>query len=320
MFRRDFIKTSATAAAAGLLSPALMATPNPAKIRNIGFQVWSIAKFLEKDLEGGLELIAKTGYKELELYGPYPFSSQKDKDAWQNVITLLPFKQSGYFGRSVKEFKTLLDDKGLRTPAMHIGLDTLRNNLEATAEAAHVLSQQYAGIAAIPDDERKTLDGYKRIADDFNAIGEKAKKLGIRFYYHNHGYGLQPMDGVVPFDLILERTDRSLVFFEMDVYWHIAGGADPIKYLDANPGRFKLMHVKDMKEKVRFSGDGGDPAQWVELFPYITDAGSGVLDLPTILSRAQRSGVAHFIVENDVVTDPRKSLESAFDFMSKLEL
>lgn len=319
MFRRDFIKTSATAAAAGLLSPALMAASHSAKIKNIGFQVWSIAKFLEKDLEGGLDLIAKTGYKELELYGPYPFSSQKDKEAWQNVITLLPFKQSGYFGRSIKEFKTMLDDKGLRTPAMHIGLDTLRNNLEETAEAAHALGQQYAGIAAIPDHERKTLDDYKRMANDFNVIGEKAKKLGIRFYYHNHGYGLQPMDGVVPFDLILERTDRSLVFFEMDVYWHIAGGADPIKYLDANPGRFKLMHVKDMKEKVRFSGDGGNPEQWVALFPYITDAGSGVLDLPNILSRAQRSGVEHFVVENDVVTDPKKSLESAYEFMSKLE-
>ena len=177
---------------------------------------------------------------------------------------------------------------------MHVGLDTLRHKLGETADAAHILGQQYAGIAAIPEEERRTLDDYKRIADEFNVIGEKAKALGLRFYYHNHGYGLKEIDGIVPFDLILERTDLSLVFLEMDIFWTTAGGADPIKYLDKFAGRYKLVHVKDMKKQVRFSGDGGNPQQWIELFPQITDAGSGVLDLQTIISHAKKSGVEHF--------------------------
>lgn len=265
-------------------------------------------------------MIAQIGYKELELFGPYPFSTKKDLDAWNAITPMLGFSQSGYFGQSASELKAILDSKGLSSPGMHVGLDTLRHKLGETAEAAHILGQQYAGIAAIPEEERKTLDDYKRMADEFNQIGEKAKALGIRFYYHNHGYGLHEMDGRIPLDIILERTDPELVFLEMDVFWTTAGGADPIKYLDANPGRYKLMHVKDMTKQVRFSGDGGSPQQWIELFPFITDAGNGVLDLKNILSHASKSGLEHFIIENDVVTDARKSLQQGFDFLSNLDL
>lgn len=316
--RRTFIKQSAAVAAASFALPACTFSPaEPGK--KIGLQVWSIAKNLATDLHGSMDLLSQIGYQEIELFGPYPFSTDLDKERWNSITSALGFSQSGYFGLSAKEFKQLLDDHGLKTPAMHVGLDTLRNKFDELAEAAHQLGQTYAGIAAIPDEERQTLDGYKRVADDFNTLGEKAKANGLRFYYHNHGYGLVPMEGIVPFDMILERTDPALVFFEMDVFWTTAGGADPVKYLDANPGRFKLMHVKDMKQLVRFSGDGGNPQQWMELFPHITDAGSGVLDLKTILSHASKAGVEHFVVENDVITDPKESLEKAYQYLTELE-
>ena len=320
--RRKFIKTSAAAAAGTVItSSSLMAAIYKySQIKNIGLQLWSIAKFLEQDFTGSVQMLSQIGYKELELFGPYPFSTQKDKDSWKGVSSEVGFSQSGYFNHTAKEFKEILDSKGLRSPAMHVGLDTLRNKMTETAEAAHILGQQYAGIASIPAAERRTLDDYKRMADEFNVIGEKAKAVGIRFYYHNHGYGLKEMEGKIPFDIILERTDPSLVYFEMDIFWTVAGGADPIKYLDGNPGRYKLMHVKDMSKQVHFSGDGGDPKQWIELFPYIRDAGSGVLDLKTILSHAQKSGVEHFIIENDVITNPKDSLENAYKYVSSLEL
>ena len=120
--------------------------------------------------------------------------------------------------------------------------------------------------------------------------------------------------------LFSERTDPSLVYLEMDIFWTTAGGADPIKYLDKNTGRFKLMHVKDMKKQVRFSGDGGNPKQWMELFLYITDAGSGVLDLENILSHAKKSGVEHFIVENDVIVNPKESLEKGYKYVASVNL
>lgn len=320
--RRKFIKSSAAVAGGTLITPSILAACNRggSEIKKVGLQLWSIAKTLEKDLTGSLDLLSQIGYKELELYGPYPFSTEKDKATWQNIIPMVGFSQSGYYGHTAKEFRQLLEDRGLTTPSMHVGLDTLRNKMGETAEAAHILGQQYAGIASIPEGERSNLDGYKRMADEFNKIGAKAKTNGIRFMYHNHGYGLKEIDGVIPFDLILERTDPALVFFEMDIFWTIAGGADPIKYLDANPGRYKLMHVKDMTKQVRFSGDGGNPQQWVELFPYITDAGSGVLDFKTILSHAKKSGVDHFILENDAITDPKKSLENGYKFLSSLKL
>ena len=296
------------------------ATGEASNITRVGLQVWSIAKFLEQDLRAHLNLLSDIGYKELELFGPYPFSSQKDIESFKAISPMLGFTQSGYFGFSPKEFKKLLDEYRLATPAMHVGLDTLRNKLDQMAEAAHILGQEYAGIAAIPAEERPTLDDYKRLADEFNEIGRKAKQRGMRFYYHNHGYGLREVDGVVPFDLILERTDPSLVFFEMDIFWHTAGMADPVKYLDRHAGRFKLMHIKDMTKRVQFSGDGGDPQQWIELFPYITDAGSGVLDLETILTHARKSGVDHFIIENDVITNPTQSLQRAYSYVSTVSL
>lgn len=320
--RRSFIKTSAAAAAGTLFAsnPLMAAISHHSKITSIGLQVWSVAKLLQEDFAGTVKMLAQYGYKELELFGPYPFSTQKDKDSWKAVTPMLAFSQSGYFGHTAKELKQILDNNGLAASAMHVGLDTLRNNMAETAEAAHILGQQYAGIAYIPQEERNTLDDYKRIADEFNVIGEKAKANGIRFYYHNHGYGLTEMEGKIPLDIILERTDPSLVYLEMDLFWTVAGGADPIKYFDNNPGRYKLMHVKDMTKLVRFAGNGGDPKQWVELFPYITDAGSGMLDLKTILSHAKKSGVEHFIAENDVMTNPKDSLEKAHKYLTGLEL
>jgi sugar phosphate isomerase/epimerase len=320
--RRNFIKTSATAFAGTIVTSSSLMNliKSNGGIKNVGLQVWSIAKNFERDFAGTLEMVSKIGYKEVELYGPYQFSTDKDKTGWTSVARQVGFSQSGYFNHTAKQFKEILDSKGLTTPAMHVGLDTLRNKLNETAEAAHVLGQQYAGIASIPEDERRTLDDYKRLADEFNVIGEKAKALGIRFYYHNHGYGLKEVEGKIPFEIILKGTDPSLVYLEMDIFWTTAGGADPIKYLDENPGRYKLMHVKDMTKRVLFPGDGSNPQQWMELFPYITDAGEGVLDLKTIISHAQKSGVEHFIIENDVITNPKESLEKGYNYLNSLKL
>ena len=320
--RRKFLKASTAAAAGTLMASSSFGSFMNRTGRNshIGLQLWSIAKNIEQDVEGSMQMIASIGYKEVELFGPYPFSTEKDKASWNAITKMVGFSQSGYFNHSAKQFKALLDARGLSTPAMHVGLDTLRNRMEEAAESAQILGQQYAGIAGIPEEERKTLDDYKRMADEFNVIGENARKHGLKFYYHNHGYGLKEMEGKIPFDIILERTDPALVFLEMDIFWTTAGGADPVKYLDQYPGRYKLVHVKDMKERKEFAGDGGNPQQWIELFPYITDAGSGVLDLKTILAHAKKSGVEHFIIENDVITNPKDSLEKGYKYVSQLSL
>jgi len=197
-------------------------------------------------------------------------------------------------------------------------MKTLQTRLDDEAEAAHALGQRYAGIAAIRPEERKSLDDYKRIADEFNEIGARMAAVVLTFLYHNHGYGLVEMEGTIPFQLLLERTDPKLVALEMDVYWMTAGRADPVAYLDAYPGRFPLMHIKDMTEPVHFAGDGGDPSQWIELFPYMADAGSGVLDLVAILTQARKSSVEHFYLERDLASDADTTLEKSYQYLSSL--
>jgi len=317
MNRRRFIKNSAALSAAGLLfSPGVFAQPK--LIEKIGIQFFSLPKLLEKDFAGTLALLSKMGYKEVELYGPYPFSTEAAKKRWDAVTPSLGFKGSGYFGHSANEIKDMLKQNGLMAPSIHTDLDTLQTGMNKLGEAAQLLGHEYVILPAIPDDKRKTLDDYKKMADTFNKIGEAAKTAGIKFAYHNHGYGLKEMDGHIPLKLILDGTDPSLVFFEMDLYWTTAGGADPVAYLESYKNRYHLMHVKDMSKKVQFSGDGGDSRQWIELFPYMTTAGNGVIDLKSILPKAKEYGVKHFIVEQDMVADPETALKKSFDYLASL--
>jgi len=317
MNRRGFIKQSAALSAAGILfSSEIFA--QPMLIEKPGIQFFSLPKLLDKDFPGALSMLSKMGYKEVELYGPYPFSTEAAQKRWDAVTPSLGFKGSGFFGHTANEVKDLMKQNNLTVPSMHTDLDTLQNRMDKLGEAAQLLGSEYVVLPAIPEEKRKTLDDYKKIAEDFNKIGEAAKKAGIKFAYHNHGYGLKEMNGQIPLKLILDGTDASLVFLEMDLYWTTAGGADPVAYLQTYKNRYHLMHVKDMSKKVQFSGDGGDSRQWIELFPYMTTAGNGVIDLKTILPKAKENGVKHFIVEQDMVAEPEIALKKSVDYLLSL--
>lgn len=318
--RKNFIKNSGALTIGGLLFHQL-----PLKLNNIhflgperiGVQLFSMPHILQKDFSGTMKMLAGIGFREIEFYGPYLFSAKEDSDRWKAVTPSLGFSGSGYFGLTVKQVKKILDDNGLTSPSMHTGLFTLKNRMGEMAEAAHVLGTTYV---ILPSAETQTnLDGYKRQADQFNEIGASAKKHGLRFAYHNHGNGLKEMEGKIPMELILEQTDPDLVFMQMDIYWTTAAGIDPVTYLKKYPGRFRLMHIKDMMKRVQFSGDGGDPKQWIELFPFMTDAGSGVMNLKSILLQAQKSGMEHFIVERDLAPDPELSLTNAHKYLTNLK-
>ena len=315
--RRNFLRNGAALAATGLLfSEKLFARDY--FLQPVGIQFFSLPKMLDEDFAGSIAMLSGMGYKEAELYGPYPFSTKAAQERWAAVTPSLGFKGSGFFGHTAGEVKEIFAKNSMRVPSMHTDLDTLEHAMDKLAEAANTLGATYVVLPAIPEDKRKTLDDYKKMADTFNRIGASAKKEGVRFGYHNHGYGLVEMDGKIPLQLIIENTDPSLVWLEMDLFWTVAGGADPIAYITKYPGRYKLMHVKDMSKKVRFSGNGGDSKQWIELFPYMTTAGSGVLDLKTILPAAQKAGVDHFIVEQDMVKDPQIALKKSYDYISSI--
>ena len=309
--RRNFLSQFTAATLGGFV-------PQTEQLERIGLGLFTIPWLLEKDFAGTLKLLAQIGYKELEFYGPFPFSTPAAQARWRSVTAAVGFKGSGYFGKTGKQVRQLMNRHGLTSPSMHTDLSTLRERMSQLGEAAHVVGQRYVTLPSIPEAERPNLDAYKRLADEFNQIGANAAKAGVTFMYHNHGYGLVEMEGQIPFRVLVERTDPKLVALQMDVYWTTAGGTDPIAYLNEYAGRFHSLHIKDMAKRVRFAGDGGDAKQWIELFPFISDAGSGVLDLPGILSAAKRSGAKHFFVERDRAPNAEETLRKSYAYLAAL--
>lgn len=291
---------------------------NMSLLSDVGIQLFSVPLLLEKDFEKGLKLLADMGYTKLELYGPYPFSAASNKEHWAELTPRLGFSGSGFFGQTATGLKSILDEFGLSVPSVHTDLDTLENNMVALGNAKEILGFEYVVLPALPADKRISMDDYKKTADLFNLIGKNAKERGLKFTYHNHGYGLSELEGQIPLQYLIENTDPEMVYLEMDLFWTTAGRADPMEYLDKYPGRYHLMHVKDMKEKKNFSGDGGDPGQWMELFPYMCSAGEGILELERIIPKAIESGVKHFIVEQDMVQEPEIVLKKSIDYLKSL--
>lgn len=316
--RRVFLKQ--TAAILGSSSLALSSCRTKAtsseKGLRLGVNLFSMPKLLEKDFASAMQMVARIGYKEIEFFGPYSFSPEEEKQRWLSITPSLGFSGSGFFNSDIKTIGKILDDTGLSAPSMHAAMPTLENNMAELAEAAHLLGARYVILPSA--ETQASLDTYKRQAERFNAVGESARKNGVMFAYHNHGNGLKPLEGTIPFELIMTGTDPDNVFFQMDIFWMTAGGVDVVQYLNRYRGRFRLMHIKDMSQLVTFSGDGGDPQQWIELFPYLANAGEGVLDLTGIISAAKASGVEHFIVERDLAPDPEADLKASHDHLQAM--
>lgn len=287
------------------------------KHNKLGIQLFSVPRLLSTDLIGGLTMLAKLGFKEIETFGPFEFSAQSSKEGWKAAEKMLGFTGSGLYGKSPLEFKQILNDLNLKNPGTHTDLDTLENNMGALAEAAQVLGWKYVTLPAIPAERRANIDDYKKMADTFNIIGANAKKYGLKLGYHNHGYGIKPMNGKVGLDVIIENTDPALLYLEMDVFWTVAGGASPVDYLKKYPNRYKMLHIKDMKEKKTFAGDGGGMNDWMPMFPLMASAGEGVLNVAEIIKVAKKVGVEHYFVEQDMVANPEIALGKSALFLGK---
>ncbi|MEZ4713177.1 MAG: sugar phosphate isomerase/epimerase [Caldilineaceae bacterium] len=291
---------------------------HPDRLERIGVGLFTIPGLLDQDFTGTMKRLADIGYKEIEFFGPYPFSAPEAHERWRPIAAALGMKQTGYYGLTALEVKAVLDENGLTSPSMHTDLLTLRQRIPQLAEAAHVLGQRYVILPSIPEEERSTLDDYRRFADEFNQIGERAVAEGIRFAYHNHGYGLSAMEGEVPLKLILERTDPALVDMQLDIYWNTAGGGDPLAYLRDYPGRFRLMHIKDMTQRLPVPDDMNNPQAWMALFQHISDAGHGVLDLQALIGQGLQSGVQHFLLERDLAPNPQETLQKSYAHLAGL--
>jgi sugar phosphate isomerase/epimerase len=242
-------------------------------------QLYTVRRELEKDFEGTLAKVAALGYKEVEF--------------------------AGYFGRGASEVKALLRRHRLAAPAAHVQLSALRGDLQPLISAAQTIGHKYLLVAYLSAEERRTLDDYRRHADLFNEAGARMLREGIRFAYHNHDFEFAPIEGRVPYDLLLERTDPRAVKLELDLYWTVKGGASPVEYFGRHPGRFHLLHVKDMDSTPR---------------RFFADVGKGVIDFKTIFAHAARAGVRHYFVEHDEPPgSPFDSLRVSFDYLRQLQ-
>jgi sugar phosphate isomerase/epimerase len=306
-------------AAAHSAAPAPTPSTKPSTLDRIGVQLFTLPKLVEQGVDAAFAMLAGLGYQEVELFGPFPYSVPAVQEQWRALAPRLGFSGSGYFGLTAAQFRARLDAHGLTAPSMHVDLDTLRDRTAQVAEDAHILNTSYAGLPAIPEERRRTLDDYRRMADEINAIGTRAKPLGFKLLYHNHGYGFTPMEGQIPTRMLFDRLDPSVVALEMDTFWTVAGGADPVELLDAYPRLYRLMHVKDMAQPVRFK-EGGTMQDVMALMPAITTDGSGVLDLPRILGHAKKNGVEHFYVEQDLAADPATQLGTSIKNLRAMTL
>jgi sugar phosphate isomerase/epimerase len=182
--------------------------------------------------------------------------------------------------------KSLLGENGLHARVSHFGYDTLVNSTSECLDNARALGLDCVVIAWAPPERRSTLDDFRRMADQMNRIATECRNVGLRFAYHNNDYEFAKKSGVIPYDLLLDRTDPKLVKLEMDVYWVIVGGRDPMDYLAQRNGRYTLLHAKD---RLRANGKAD----------VMTAVGKGTINWTRILKAAHAQGMEAVYVDLD---------------------
>lgn len=260
--RRDFLKNTALAGSGLMLASVPFISQAAGSKWEFGLQLYTLRDDLPKDPKGIIKKVASFGYKQMEGY-----------EGGQGI----------YWGMKHTEFKKFIDDLGIKMVSSHC--DWKKDLDQKAAEAAEVglkyLLSPYVG-------KQQGLEGYKKMAAQFNEAGAICKKHGIRFAYHNHDYSFVQDDGFLPQDILISETDPELVDFEMDMYWVITAGVDAKAYLQKHKNRFRLCHVKDRAK----DATPADHDRSVTL-------GTGSIDYPSLLKVARENGMKYYIVEQE---------------------
>jgi sugar phosphate isomerase/epimerase len=234
----------------------------------IGMHLYTMREPLAEDYPGTLRRLADIGYRTIGV--------------------------SGRFGHSATEIRLIADDAGLEIVLEHVGYNRLTDDWEGALADVGTLGGKWVVVPSLPP-ELRTPDGFREAAAAFNVAGEVARKAGLKLLFHNHGHDFDEVDGKVLFDILLEETEPDLLGFELDLYWVVNGGKDPVDYFRGNPGRFPALHVQDM------AADGS-----------FEDVGSGRLDFPAMFAHSTAAGVQQWLVEHDAPTDPWVSARTSY--------
>lgn len=286
--RKEFLKLG------GQLTTGLMLTPFTSKLieterqlegklKKFGLQLYTVRDDMARDPKGILKQIASFGYKQIESYeGPGGM----------------------FWGMTPSDFKKFLDDLGLEMIASHC--DATKDFEKKAGEAASI-GMKYLIYNWPP--AGAPLEEFKKKVELFNRCGEICKKEGLRFANHNYSSSFQQIDGVFPQDLLMRETDASLVDYEMDIYWVVVGGQDPIPWLKKYPDRFRLCHIKD-----RIKGSTERDAS--------CDLGTGSIAIPQIIKAAAKNGMQYFFAEQERYDNstPMKSTKTDAEYMKRLRV
>jgi sugar phosphate isomerase/epimerase len=236
----------------------------------LGLQLYSLRFQFKKNVPYSLDLVHDFGFTEIE--------------------------GGGNYGYGIDTFKHMLEAHGLKTVSSFGDYNALRTNPEPAFKTAREFGADYVICGWIPHQRGHfTEQNAREAAAVFNDAGAKARAAGLRFAYHPHGYEFQPYGDGTLFDLLVAETKPENVSFELDVFWAVHGGADPVKLLNRYGNRFELMHVKDLKKGVKGDLTGSAPDEWS------VPIGQGQVDWAAVLQAAQKAGVKHYFIEDESV-------------------
>jgi sugar phosphate isomerase/epimerase len=233
----------------------------------IGVQAYTYRNSFPVNVTATLDTIQALGITEME--GPNP----------KNV--------------SPEDFKKMLDERGITMPSIGADYMALVKDPEQFIKLAKLFGSKHIMVAWIPHGNTFTIDDAKKAVEDFNRVGKILRKNGITLCYHDHGYEFGRYEDSTLFDYIVKNTDPKYVSFEMDMLWTFHGGADPAKLLYKYKGRWKLMHLKDIRKGVANDLTGGtDTRNDVAL-------GTGQINVPEVLKAAKAVGIRHYFIEDE---------------------
>ncbi len=274
--RRDFIRISAAGAAGALLLGPIRSFANPLdkKSYGVGLQLYSIRDAMTEDVAGSLKKVSDLGYKNIEMAS---------------------YADGKFYDMAPKEFRKIVEDLGMKIISSHTSVEAegiTAASAQKMADAHAEIGVKYCVQPWIEEKDRN-VEKYKRMIADWNKVGQIMKNVGIQFGYHNHNFEFLPTNGMVPYyDIFMKEMDADLITMELDCFWSVKAGQDPVKMFDKYPGRFQLLHFKDMAAKVEkpfFTVDKDD----------ITSVGAGLIDYKRIYNARKKAGMKYFFVEDD---------------------
>ena len=291
MHRRTFITSLGVAAAAARLGGCATASSGAAasaatgtrRLKRVGIQLYTLRDDAKNNLEATLTSIASAGYKEVELLA-----------SMHN------------FGMPATQLRQILDRLGLSAPSTHIGAENF-DNLNAVFDEAGTLGHQYIVLASLPYGPGKaTLDDYRRWADRLNEAGRQARARNLWMAFHDEAYDYSPLiEGQMPYDILADRTDPTLVRLQLDTGNAVIGGRDPIDLMRKYGSRYYLFHIKDA-ERLGAPND--------------TELGKGMVNFRQLLSMIPDIDDKHLYVEQESYPGaPLDSVKRDYDYISSLQ-